>query len=186
MNRLHRWLCSSRVWARGVARDYLPWALAGVDLGDEVLEIGPGYGATTRVLLERVRSLTALELDDELAGRLRDATGDRVRVVRGDGTQMPFEAASFTAVTCFTMLHHIPSAALQDRLFAEARRVLRPGGVFAGADSLPSLGFRLLHVRDTMVPVDPSTLPRRLAAAGFHDIEVATSPGRALKFRARR
>lgn len=186
MNRLHQWICSSDRWARSVARDYLPWALAGVDLGDEVLEVGPGYGATTRVLVDRTRSLTAIELDGALARRLDRALQPRVRIVHGDGTRMSFDAASFSAVTCFTMLHHIPSAELQDRLFAEAFRVLRPDGIFAGADSLPSLGFRFLHIHDTMVLVDPATLPRRLEAAGFRDVEVATYQERAFKFRGRK
>jgi SAM-dependent methyltransferase len=70
------------------------------------------------------------------------------------------------------MLHHLPGPAAQDRLFAEAARVLRPGGVFAGTDSRPSLRFRLIHLGDTCHPVDPVTLPGRLAAAGFTRIAV--------------
>jgi hypothetical protein len=76
------------------------------------------------------------------------------------------------------MLHHVPSPALQDRLFAEARRVLRPGGVFRAMDSRPSLAFRLLHVGDTMVPVDPDALPGRLSSAGFASSKVHTGARR--------
>ncbi|WP_437720347.1 class I SAM-dependent methyltransferase [Sorangium sp. So ce861] len=186
MNRIHQWLCASERWAEAVERQFLPWALAGVELGDEALEIGPGYGATTRVLLTRTAALTALETDAALAGRLARQLDGRARVVHGDGTAMPFADGSFTGVSCFTMLHHVPSPALQDRLFVEALRVLAPGGIFAGADSMPSLGFRLLHVFDTMVLVDPATLPRRLSAAGFVDIGVEAAPRRAFKFRARK
>jgi SAM-dependent methyltransferase len=99
---------------------------------------------------------------------------------------MAFEPAAFSGVVCFTMLHHVPSVALQDRLFTEAFRVLQPGGVFAGADSLPSMTFRLLHVADTMVLVDPSTLPQRLEAAGFSEVAVQSLRGRAFRFRARK
>jgi predicted methyltransferase len=70
------------------------------------------------------------------------------------------------------MLHHVPSPALQDRLFAEVRRVLRPGGVFAGTDSVTSLPFRLMHVFDTMVLVDPDRVGARLEAAGFSRVSV--------------
>jgi SAM-dependent methyltransferase len=184
MNRMHQWLCSSRPWARVVEREFLPWALAGVELGDEALEIGPGYGATTRALAGRVGSLTALEIDAALASRLAKALPG-VRVVHGDGTRMPFAAGAFSGVACFTMLHHVPSPTLQDRLLAEALRVLRPGGVFAGADSLSSPGFRLLHLGDTMVPIDPATLPRRLEERGFVDVAVEVGKA-AVKFRGRK
>jgi SAM-dependent methyltransferase len=83
------------------------------------------------------------------------------------------------------MLHHVPSVALQDRLLAEVARVLRPGGIFAGVDSLYSRAFGLLHLFDTMVVVDPRTFPRRLQAAGFGDVEIEVNE-RAFRFRARR
>ena len=103
----------------------------------------------------------------------------------GDGADLPFEDATFDAVVCFTMLHHVPSPAQQDRLFTEAARVLRPGGVFAGSDSRLSLRFRLIHIGDTMVVVDPAALPDRLRTVGFADVLVDTSP-RSLRFRAAR
>jgi hypothetical protein len=63
--------------------------------------------------------------------------------------------------------------------------VLRPGGILAGADSRYSLPFRLLHLFDTMVVVDPETFPDRPKAAGFEDVHVDLNP-RAFRFRARR
>lgn len=65
------------------------------------------------------------------------------------------------------MLHHIPSPAQQDAALAELARVLRPGGILAGADGLDTPTRRELHVDDVFVPVDPGTLPARLEAAGF-------------------
>jgi SAM-dependent methyltransferase len=151
--------------------EVLPRALAGITLGPRVLELGPGYGASTRPLTARVPSLTVLESDPVLAARLRAGLGS-VRVVNGDATNVEFGAGSFSAVVCFTMLHHLPGPAAQDRLFAEAARVLAPGGVFAGTDSRPSLRFRLIHLGDTCHPVDPGTLPARLAVAGLTRIAV--------------
>ena len=81
------------------------------------------------------------------------------------------------------MLHHVPTPALQDQLFAEVFRVLRPGGVFAGSDSAASTLFRMLHFRDTCNPVNPQTFPERLRAAGFHDVHVDGN-GRRLRWRA--
>jgi hypothetical protein len=83
------------------------------------------------------------------------------------------------------MLHHVPTAALQDRLLAEVCRVLQPGAVFAGSDSLPSLLFRAAHLNDTMTLVDPRWLPQRLERAGFADITVGAAKSQ-LRFRARR
>jgi hypothetical protein len=57
--------------------------------------------------------------------------------------------------------------------------------VFAGSDSRLSVRFRLLHIGDTMVPVDPDTLPGRLRSAGFRDAEAGIG-GRSLRFRATR
>ncbi|MGW0521723.1 class I SAM-dependent methyltransferase [Crossiella sp. NPDC003009] len=186
MNRYHRWLCRSDLWARAVARDLIPWALDGVDLGTDVLEIGPGYGATTVALAARVPRLTAVEIDVELARGLRARLGDQVNVLEGDGAAIPLPDNSFTGVGSFTMLHHVPSVALQDRVFAEAFRVLRPGGTFAGMDGVPSLGFRLIHLNDTYVPVNPDTLAPRLRAVGFRDIWLTAVPGRSFRFRARK
>ena len=52
MNLAHKLCCSSDRWAKQVEDELLPWALGDVDLGDNTLEIGPGYGAILRVLVE--------------------------------------------------------------------------------------------------------------------------------------
>jgi ubiquinone/menaquinone biosynthesis C-methylase UbiE len=181
MNAFHRRYCASPDWAKVVEGTLLPWGLDGVELGDDVLEVGPGFGVTTRLLAGRVPRLTALEVDAGFAQRLRDTTGGTVEVVSGDGAAMPFPDNRFSAVVCFTMLHHVASPAAQDRLFAQACRVLRPGGVFAGTDSQSSWRFRLIHLFDTMVVLDPATLPGRLTAAGLTDVRVDVK--RSVRFR---
>lgn len=178
MNLLHRRCCSSDRWARQVEEQLLPWSLAGVDLGEDVLEIGPGYGANIRVLVDRAARYTAVEIDAEMARRLQDSYRARAHIVHGDGTDTGLPAGRFSAVVCFTMLHHIPTPALQDRLFAEAFRVLRPGGVFAGSDGVPSLTFRLVHFRDIYNPFAPAGLADRLRRAGFGVVDTAVKDGR--------
>ena len=186
MNWFHRQVCRSGRWCRRVEGELLPWALQGVELGDDVLEIGPGPGVTTDLMRGRTQRLTALEVDADAAAALQKRlTGAGVRVVHGDGAAMPFADGSFSAVAAFTMLHHVPTAALQDRLLAEARRVLRPGGVFAGFDGVGSFLFRLVHLGDTYTPVNPDTFGRRLEAAGFADVAVERGPAR-FRFRATR
>ncbi len=185
MNLLHRWLCSSQLWANSVRDGLLPWALADVELGPRTLEIGPGYGATLRVLLDRAAEVTAVEVDETMAQRLEHRYGDRARVLHADGTATGLPDDEFTSVVCFTMVHHLPTAQVQDRLFAEAFRVLAPGGTFAGSDSLSSLPFRLIHLGDICNPLSPQSLRAKLRAAGFEDITVEVSGSRQ-RWRARK
>jgi SAM-dependent methyltransferase len=154
-----------------------------------VVEVGPGPGRTTDLLRGLTTRLTAVEVDPELAAKLAARlAGTNVEVVHADGTSLPFPDGRFSGATCFTMLHHVPSADLQDRILTELRRVLRPSGVVVGADSIDSPEFRDLHVGDTCIPVDPNGLADRLARAGFTDIEVELSqppPSRRFRFSAR-
>jgi SAM-dependent methyltransferase len=169
-------LCSSAEWADAVRRWIIPWVLDGLELGDDVLEVGPGPGRTTEVLSDMLTRLSALELDAGLANDLADRLGAKgVEVTEGDATQSPYEDGRFSAVVSFTMLHHLPSSDDQDRLFAEAARVLRSGGVFAGTDSLDSEEFRALHIDDICVPIEPGGLALRLTAAGLTNAEVETN-----------
>jgi SAM-dependent methyltransferase len=189
MNERHLQLCASAEWADTVRRQILPWALAGQDLGDDVLEVGPGPGMTTDVLRRTAARLTAVEVDADLAAALAQRlVGSNVDVVHADGAALPFEDGRFTGATSFTMLHHVPSAAQQDRLLAELRRVLRPGGLLIGVDSIDGPEWRELHTGDTCVPVDPARLADRLRDAGFVDVEVQRAtpePARRFRFAAR-
>lgn len=177
MNKLHLELCSSDRWAEGVRQWIIPGALANVDLGDDVLEVGPGPGRTTEILREMTARLTAVEIDPELAAALRERmAGTNVTVVEADATALPLPDVRFSAAVSFTMLHHVPTPEQQDQLLGEVRRVLRPGGVFAGADSLDSPEFRALHEGDICVPIPPETFAARLAAAGFVDVHAEANP----------
>jgi SAM-dependent methyltransferase len=99
---------------------------------------------------------------------------------------MPYADDQFSAVLCFTMLHHIDSPQLQDRLLAEAARVLKPGGTFAGTDSVGgSLKFKLLHLGDTLTLIAPGAFPERLTHAGLSEPVVEVKGGR-MRFRAQR
>jgi SAM-dependent methyltransferase len=192
VNTEHLRLCASAEWARLVADDLLPWVL-GEDrrsgdhvLGDDVLEIGAGPGLVTDLLVERAPRVTAIEIDPELASALRARMSGRpVEVITADATAMPLPAGRFSAAACFTMLHHIPDAAGQDRALAEIARVLRPGGVLLGTDGQDTPARRALHVDDVFTPIDPDVLPARLAAAGFAEAEVESNGDR-FRFNARR
>jgi len=186
MNLIHDRLCSSSWWARRVEDKLVPWGLDGAQLGDDVLEVGPGFGATTRLLARGLRSLTVVELEERYCRRLRAELGDVVTVVQGDATSLPFGDARFSAVVCFTMLHHIPMRAQQDQAFAEIARVLAPGGTFTGTDSVGTgMLFKLIHLGDTRLPLDPGELGARLVAAGLSKPSVDRRDG-SFRFRARK
>jgi SAM-dependent methyltransferase len=173
MNEQHLELLASEGW-RDMLRDIIiPWALGATDLGDDMLEVGPGPGLTTDTLREMVPKLTAVELDDDLAAALADRmAATNVEVLHADATAMPFDDGRFSSAVSFTMLHHVPNADLQDRLFAEVARVLRPGAVFVASDSVASDELAALHDNDIYNPVDPTTVEERLAGAGFSGIAV--------------
>jgi ubiquinone/menaquinone biosynthesis C-methylase UbiE len=177
MNEAHLKLCSSDEWAESCKKWIIPGALANVTLGDDVLEIGPGPGRTTDLLREMAPKLTAVEIDKELAAQLSTRlTGTNVEVVNADATSMPFPDNRFSAALSFTMLHHVPSVEEQDKLFAEVARVLSPGCVFAGVDSLDTPEFRALHVDDICVPLVPDDLAARLERSGFAQVRVEPNP----------
>ena len=173
MNREHLIFCASEEW-RAVLEDFiLPWVLTDVELGSEVIEVGSGPGLVTDVLRTRVSRLTAVEIDPDLAATLRERlAGTNVDVVQADATALPQESDRFSGAVSFTMLHHVPSVELQDRLFAELARVLAPAGMLVLSDSIASDDLRAFHDGDTYNPVDPTTLPERLATAGFSAIDV--------------
>jgi SAM-dependent methyltransferase len=170
--------CGSDEWRQTIREVILPWALGTTDLGDDVLEVGPGYGATTDVLSETVPRLTSVEIDGELAAMLRARFVDvpTVEIVNDDATALTYEDGRFTGAACFTMLHHVPSIELQDRLFGEIARVLRPGAALVASDSLASDELEAHHDGDTYNPIEPASLPDRLASAGFERIDVRTNP----------
>jgi SAM-dependent methyltransferase len=169
----HEQFCASDRWRTELRTNILPAIISTTELGTDLLEIGPGYGATTDYLREHAERVVAVEIHPALASRLAERyVGTNVEVVCGDATALDFEDDRFTAAASFFMLHHVPTFELQDRLFGEVARVLRPGGVFVAADGVASEGVRAFHHDDVYQPVDPTTLDDRLRAAGFVGVDV--------------
>jgi SAM-dependent methyltransferase len=186
VNEFHLTMLSSPRWAQMLERDLLPWVDSVAGLGDDVLEVGPGPGLTTDLLRPRTARLTAIEIDpalaEPLAGRL---AGTNVTVLTGSATDTGLAAGRFSAAACFGVLHHVPTPALQDEVFRELCRVLRPGGFLLASDAYDNEGTRQHHEGDLFVPLDPETLPDRLRTAGFSGITIARGPYD-LRFHARK
>jgi SAM-dependent methyltransferase len=173
MNENHAKVCGSAEWAEYLQTEVLPTVTRDVDLGTEMLEIGPGPGAATEWLRHRVAKLTAVEVDEAAAALLAERyAGTNVAVVTGSAAELSYPDGCVDSVGTFTMLHHVPTLALQNKILAEAFRVLRPGGVLVGSDSLPGTDLHHFHAEDTYNPVDPASLLGRLQTIGFSQITV--------------
>jgi ubiquinone/menaquinone biosynthesis C-methylase UbiE len=184
MNKYHD-LLETPEWAAFLHEEVLPVVTHGVDLGDDLLEIGPGPGASTEWLRHRVRRLVAVELDPAIAARLAERfAGTNVEAVSGDATALPYPDESFDTVAMFTMLHHVPTRAMQDAILAGALRALRPGGTLIGSDSLASAHLHSRHEGDTYNPVEPAAFLTRLQTVGFGEISLTVNDR--LLFRARK
>lgn len=149
----------------------MPDALRNVDLGMDVIGIGPGPGFTTDLLAPRVERLTAAEVDEGLATSLRTRlSATNVEVSLGDATSLDLPDCRFTGAASFHLLHHIPTVDGQNRACTEMARVLRNDGVLVAADGAFSEGSRAFHDGDAYDPIDPGGLPGRLEDAGFRHV----------------
>ena len=176
MNENHAKLMPSPEWAAHIQDEVLPQATAGVELGTDLLELGPG----------RARPPSGCGTGSP--GWSRSSTrrrpppgwpaGSPEPTSRWSAATRPRSAypdASFDTVATCTMLHHVPTRALQDKVLAEAFRVLRPGGTFLGSDSLPSDDLHQFHEGDTYNPVEPAAFLTRLQTVGFAAITLHVS-----------
>lgn len=162
-----------------------------VQPGERVLEPGCGTGVALADLGRAVGpsgrvvglDLSPRMIDMAAARLLGSGLAERVEVVVGDASAIPFDDASFDAVfTSFTLeLFDTPEIPL---VLAECRRVLRPGGRI-GVVSLsraapvrwPTRLYERLHDRfPAMLDCRPIHVRLALEAAGFEDARSKAVP----------
>lgn len=147
--------------------------VSGYNLGDNVLELGAGPGATTEELRRRSARVTSLEYHHKFAARLGTRfRNTNVGVLRGDAAALPFPNETFSSVIAVLVLHHLKSQEHQDKAFAEVHRVLRPGGVFLAIEIGDGWLQRFGHIESTFVPVAPEAAFARLTSTGFSKIVI--------------
>jgi arsenite methyltransferase len=112
--------------------------LAAFSPGDDVLDLGSGSGTDVfcaAVLAGQSGQVVGVDITDEQIDKalgLRDRDGfANVELVQAHIEELPFDDASFDAVISNGVINLSP---VKSRVFAEAARVLRPGGRFAVAD----------------------------------------------------
>jgi ubiquinone/menaquinone biosynthesis C-methylase UbiE len=96
-------------------------ALAGAP-GRRLLDVGGGTGNYAVALRDEGWDPVVCDRSAEMLAR---AATKGLETVPADAEELPFADASFDAVMCVSMLHHVGDRA---RALAEQRRVLRPGG----------------------------------------------------------
>ncbi len=138
-----------------------------------VLETAAGTGVVTRALARALPASTELVATDLNQPMLDHAaaigTARPVTWQKADAMQLPFDDASFDVVACQFGAMFFPDKA---RAFAEARRVLRPGGtlVFNVWDRIEENEFADV-VTDALAVVFPADPPRFMARTphGYSD-----------------
>jgi len=138
-----------------------------------VLEIAAGTGAVTRHLaadLPAGAAIVATDLNPGMIARAREVGAARpVEWQTADAMQLPFADATFDAVVCQFGVMFFPDRAAA---YAEARRVLRPGGAFLfnAWDRIEANEFADV-VTATLATLFPGDPPRFMARTphGYHD-----------------
>jgi SAM-dependent methyltransferase len=140
-----------------------------------ILEIAAGTGVVTRAMADALpdADIIATDLNPAMLEQAR-ATGTSrpVEWRQADAMALPFDSGTFDAVVCQFGAMFFPD---KPRAFAEARRVLKPGGTFLfnAWDRIEDNDFAAA-IGDALAGVFPDDPPRFMARTphGYHDVSV--------------
>lgn len=147
-----------------------------LDGSSRVLDVGSGLGGPARTLAETYGcEVTGIDLTESFCAAATEISqwlglSDRVRFVPGDATDLPFDPDSFDAAMTIHAAMNIPA---KDAVYAGARRVLKPGGVFVVYDVLQGEGgpvhFPVPWAREPSIShlATPGEMRALLGGAGF-------------------
>ncbi len=157
--------------------------------GQALVEIGPGLGAMTQPLLERCGALTVIELDRDLAARLRKRPG--LAVVEADVLTVDFSAMAVAAGQPLRVVGNLPynistpilfhllehSAAVHDQHFMLQKEVVERMAAAPGSKAYGRLSvmlqwrYQIEAVLD--VPPDAFDPPPRVDSAVVRMVPLA-------------
>ncbi len=116
----------------GVRKILIEFAVSG-----NILDLGCGNGEIVHFLVETgfKGAYTGLDFSPPLLGDARArAAGFHTAFVESDLTSphwdQPLVTGSYSLITAFAVLHHIPSIELRQQIVQKVRRLLAPGGKF--------------------------------------------------------
>ena len=121
---------------------------AAVAGGQSVLDAGCGFGGTLARIndVHHGMRLAGINIDLRqlaICRTIASGPGNVLSWQIADATRLPFTAAAFERVFCVEAMFHFPS---RRQFFAEAARVLKPGGVLVGTDIVISPDARTAPV----------------------------------------
>jgi len=160
-----------------------PTALAQLEAGETVLDLGSGGGIDVLLSARRVGptgKAYGLDMTDEMLALARDnqrkAGVENVEFLKGEIEQIPLPAASVDVVISNCVIN---LSADKDRVLAEAFRVLKPGGRFAVSDVVvrgevqPAIRKSVeLWIGCVAGALEEQEYRDKLAKAGFEGIDV--------------
>jgi ubiquinone/menaquinone biosynthesis C-methylase UbiE len=118
----------------------------------QILEIASGTGNASRPLAASFKeaTLTCVDLSDAYLKKAQEElkTYKNINFVRAKAEDLPFKDHSFDVVVSVFMFHEVPEE-VRLQILEEAKRVLKPGGIFLFMDSIqlhdnPDLDWALL------------------------------------------
>jgi ubiquinone/menaquinone biosynthesis C-methylase UbiE len=119
-----------------------------LNANSHVLDIGSGLGGPARTLAETYGcQVTGIDLTQAFcnaATAMSDwvGLGKRVSFKQGDAMNLPFDGGKFDAAMT---IHVAMNIASKDKMYMEAHRVVKPGGIFAVYDILRGEGGEVLY-----------------------------------------
>jgi ubiquinone/menaquinone biosynthesis C-methylase UbiE len=155
-----------------------------LSVASHVLDIGSGLGGPARTLAETYGCrVTGIDLTQSFCDAATTLSGwlglrDRVDFQQGDATRLPFADGQFDAAMT---IHVAMNIAAKAEMYAETRRVLKPGSRFAAYDILQGEGgevmFPVPWAREASIShlVTPDSMRSLLTDAGFRIVTVEDS-----------